>query len=346
MRIYCTLFDGGYIARGMVLAESLIEHCSPCQLYILCMDEDAEILLEQLKIPNVIPISLVEFEKEDPQLASVKNSRSTVEYYFTCKASLIKYVLSKNPDCERVSYLDADLFFFSDPSKLDKEIADSSVAVIEHRFSSGNQRLYKYGRFNAGWLSVRNDNTGLECVDWWRRHCLEWCYDYVENERYADQKYLDRFPDLFKSLVVKNIGANLAPWNIGNYSFTYNEKRIFVDGEPVVFYHFQGVKRLFGTVVESGLASYRQQLSDIARNNLYVPYMEKWCKAEIKVNKVRQELNNKAYSNHKLTVNQKVKRGSFFRRLRIVLTSILRNLRYRTLFVFRGCISKNEKNAL
>ena len=126
---------------------------SPCQLYILCMDNDAETLLVQLKIPNVIPIRLAELEKEDKQLAEGKLLRSTVEYYFTSKASLMRYVLAQNPDCERVTYLDADLFFFSEPSKLDNEIAGSSVAVIEHRFSPGNQRLYKFGRFNAGWLS-------------------------------------------------------------------------------------------------------------------------------------------------------------------------------------------------
>src|SRR6185295_10220260 len=144
MRIYCTLFDGGYTARGLALAESLNEHCSPCRLYVLCMDHDAEILLDRLKIPNVVLIPLAELEKEDGQLADVKSTRSTVEYYFTSKASLLRYVLAINPECERVTYLDADLFFFSDPSELDSEIAESSVAVIEHRFLPINQRLYKF----------------------------------------------------------------------------------------------------------------------------------------------------------------------------------------------------------
>ena len=337
MRIYCTLFDGGYIARGMVLADSLREHCSPCQLYILCMDDDAKTILERLRIPNVVLISLVEFEQEDSQLVEVKKLRSTVEYYFTCKASLIKYVLGKNPDCERVTYLDSDLFFFSDPIQLDSEIAASSVAVIDHHFSPGNQRLNKYGRFNAGWLSIRNDITGLQCIEWWRSRCLEWCYDYVDNDRYADQKYLEKFPALFNSIIVHNIGANLAPWNIGNYNFTHHDEKIFVDGEPVIFFHFQGVKRLFGFIIESGLASYRQQLSSVARINLFVPYLEKWCEAEIKVNKIRQELIRQGYKKQKGAVAQKIKRGSFFRRARILLTSILRNLRYRTIFVFHGC---------
>ena len=341
MRNYCTLFDSGYIARGLALAGSLNEHCSPCRLFMLCMDDEAEVLLGQLGTPNIIPVRLADLENEDRELADVKATRNTVEYYFTCKASLVRYVLAKHTECERVTYLDADLFFFSDPAELDNEIAGSSVAVIEHRFSPGNRRLYKYGRFNAGWLSVRNDVTGHNCIDWWRSRCLEWCHDYVEGDRYADQKYMDKFPELFNAVIVGNIGANLAPWNIGNYKLTYEGGKLFVDRQPVVFYHFQGVKRLFGPLVESGLASYRQQLATVARDHLYMPYLEKWHEAERKVDKIRQSLISQEGMEQSGASAQKIKRGTFARRSRILLTSILRNLKYRTLFLSSGCSRRN-----
>lgn len=336
MRIYCTLFDGGYIARGLALAGSLNEHCRPFELYILCMDDDAGLLLAQLEMPNVVPVRLAELEGEDKLLADIKPTRNTVEYYFTCKASLVRYVLAKNADCERVTYLDADLYFCSDPSGLDDEIAASSVAVIEHRFTPVNQRLFKYGRFNAGWLSVRNDAAGRECIDWWRSRCLEWCYDYVKGDRYADQKYMDRFPELFNAAIVANIGANLAPWNIGNYTLTYQGGKLFVDDQQLVFYHFQGVKHLFGSLVESGLASYRQSLSPVARDYLYLPYLEKWCEAELKVENIRQEMVRRGEMKAAGTTGSANKRGSMVQRSRILLTGILRNLRYRTLFLSSG----------
>jgi hypothetical protein len=332
MRIYCTLFDAGYIARGLALAESLNEHCKPCVLYILCMDDEVELLITQLGTPNVVPVRLAELETVDKQLAGVKSGRTAVEYYFTCKASLIRYVLARNADGERVTYLDADLFFFSDSSRLDDEIAASSVAVIEHRFTSGNQRLYKYGRFNAGWLSIRNDATGRVCLDWWRSRCLEWCHDYVKGDRYADQKYIDRFPEMFNAAIVGNIGANLAPWNIGNYTLTNQDEKIFVDGQQVIFYHFQGVKRLLGSLVESGLASYRQPLSAVARDCLYLPYLEKWREAEIRVDQIRQDLVRQGELKPMGAIVSKINRGSRVQRTRILMTSILRNLMYKTLF--------------
>lgn len=316
-----------------MLADSLNEHCSPCRLYILCMDRETEMLLDRLKIPNIILIPLDELEREDGPLTDVKPTRSMVEYYFTSKASLIRYVFAKNPDCERVTYLDADLFFVSDPSELDNEIAGSSVAVIEHRFSSGNQRLYKFGRFNAGWFSVRNDVKGRQSVEWWRSRCLEWCHDCVEGDRYADQKYLDKMPALFNAAIVRHIGANLAPWNIGNYTLTHVGGKVFVDSQPVIFFHFHGVKRLLGPFIESGPALYRQQLTAVARYALFVPYIEKWCDAERKVAKVRQELIRQGAINQSGVIAKKIKRGSFVRRSTILLKRILLSVMYRTLFL-------------
>ena len=299
------------------------------------MDMDAWAVLNRLNLPNTILIQLDELEAVDIKLAKARPTRNSVEYYFTSKASLLKYVLSKNKDCERVTYLDADLYFFSNPTQLDNEIGMSSVAIIEHRFSPKNLHLNKFGRFNAGWLSIRNDMVGRQCIDWWRNRCLEWCYDYIESDRYADQKYLDKMPELFNATIVSNIGANLAPWNIGNFNLSYKDESFFVDSQPVIFFHFQGLKRLFGPYIESGLALYHEKLTSISRDYLFIPYMNSWCEAEQRVIEVRQKIiesEKKLQSDIRVT---KVSRGSFVLRSSIVLRSILRNLSHRTIFIFR-----------
>ena len=335
MRIYCTLFDGRYAAQGMALIDSLNTHCGACLIYILCMDAHAEILLTHLGAPNAVLIRLDELETFDPQLADVKPTRKPIEYYFTSKPSLVRYVLSMNTDCERVVYLDADIFFFSSPAILDAEIASGSVAVIEHRFSSGNDYLLKYGRFNAGWLSVRNDDTGHRCVEWWRNRCLEWCHDYAEGDRYADQKYLGKFPELFNATVVTHLGANLAPWNMGNYTFARHDGKVLVDGQIVIFCHFHGLARLVGPFFESGLAKFRQRLPAVARNALFTPYLEKYCETERKVLRIRQELSQNG--THVGAASLKIKRGTVIKRFILILLSILGSLRYKTIIRTANC---------
>ena len=334
MRIYCTLFDGPYTARALALVDSLHRHCAPFRLHVLCMDNESAILLKRLDLQSVAVIRLDELEAEDKQLAAVKTARNSTEYYFTSKASLLRHVLLKNPDCERVTYLDADLYFFSDPAPIDGEIASRPVALTEHRFSRGNRRLYKFGRFNAGWLSIRNDDMGRQCVDWWRNRCLEWCHDYVEGDRYADQKYMDRFPELFNAIVVNHAGANLAPWNIGNHVLTHRGGKVYADAEPVIFFHFQGVRHLFGPFVESGLALYSAQLTSVARQFLFVPYLEKWREGEEKVFSVRQTLIEQGIIGTG-EVKRKLKRGSLIDRLRILTAIGVNTLQHRTLLLSR-----------
>ena len=60
----------------------------------------------------------------------------------------------------------------------------------------------KYGKFNVGILGFRNDAEGLRCLRAWRAQCNAWCHDRIEDGKFADQKYLDTWPEAFRTLVV------------------------------------------------------------------------------------------------------------------------------------------------
>ena len=149
----------------------------------------------RLNLPNLIPIGLEEFEKDDEALRSAKENRSLVEYYFTCTPSLPLFILNRTDNkVDVVTYLDADLYFFASPEPLFVEMADASIVIIEHRYSPQLDHMRVLGIYNVGWLSFRRDPRALCCLQWWRERCLEWCHDRFENDRFADQKYLDDWP--------------------------------------------------------------------------------------------------------------------------------------------------------
>src|SRR5205814_2361411 len=86
-------------------------------------------------------------------------------------------------------------------------------------------------------------NEAMAALRWWRDRCLEWCYDRLEGDRFADQKYLDLFPTLFRGvLVLDHPGANLAPWNMGRHRLTKEGDCLRVDSQPLIFYHFHNFK--------------------------------------------------------------------------------------------------------
>jgi hypothetical protein len=150
----------------------------------------------------------------------------------------------------------------------------SSVALSPHRFDSRNTERRRYGLFNAGWVSVDAGQEGRRFVSWWRDLCVEWCRMDVEETRFGDQKYLDRVPSTFPAAkTFTHPGVNLGPWNIGGVRVERHGDAITVDGEPLVFFHFHGMRRMLFKLHESGLHDYGVALTPVIRDGIYRPYV-------------------------------------------------------------------------
>ncbi|MEO7717541.1 MAG: glycosyl transferase [Capsulimonas sp.] len=243
MRYYCTYFDRRYLIRGLALYRSLKRHAEPFTLWVLCFDDETFDALTKMALPEVHPVRLSDFESHYPELKAAKSDRTIVEYYFTCSPFWPLYLLDQHPEIDIVTYLDADLLFYASPEPIFEELGDNSVLIIEHRFPKHLLYMEANGHFNVGLLMFRNNAIGRECLQWWRARCLEWCFDRCEDDRYADQKYLDKWPELFQGVrVLQHKGAGLAPWNWMNYRLALENGQMTVDGEPLIFFHFHGLK--------------------------------------------------------------------------------------------------------
>src|SRR5438093_9398279 len=141
MYYFCTYFDHRYMSRGLALYRSLKRHCPSFRIWMLCMDPEAYRELAELSLAEVHPLTLDEFERGDEALLQAKQSRSLLEYYFTCTPSLPLFILNHYLEVDRITYLDADLFFYADPGAIFTEIGDRSIAIVGHRFSRRLQHL-------------------------------------------------------------------------------------------------------------------------------------------------------------------------------------------------------------
>ena len=278
---YCTYFDSNYLTRGLALYRSLARHAGEFRLHVLALDETTRGLLTAMRLPRVRVIPLADLERHDPDLAAVKNSRSRIEYYFTCTPSLSLHVMEHAADAEIVTYLDADLFLFADPEPVYRELDDQAILIVPHRFPPDLRHFEAAGIYNVGWLSFRKGTEGRTCLRWWRDRCLEWCYDRVEPGRFADQKYLDDWPARFPGTVVlQHRGAGLAPWNVGNYTLTESAGRVWVDDQPLILYHFHGLRWVKPWLVQSRLSEYRVSPDPILKWRVYAPYLRRLLRIE------------------------------------------------------------------
>lgn len=243
---FCTYFDRNYLTRGLALLDSLRAHSKDFKIFIVCMDEYTRLVLSELNFPEVQLIGFHEIEKKDPDLTACRNKRKVVEYIWTSTPAIIWYILDANPQIASLTYVDADLYFFSDPAAVVTELGNKSVLIHEHRFPERNKHLAEHGIYNVGLLVFKNDSLAREVLQDWRIKCIDWCHDYVDQGRFGDQGYLNDWPGRFPQVVVtKNIGVGVAPWNHELYRYSVNSVgQPCVDGVPIVFYHYHSFKIL------------------------------------------------------------------------------------------------------
>lgn len=272
---FCTYFDINYIHRGLALYRSLERYCDEFTLWVLCFDDRTHEVLTDLNLSKARLIRRREFETGDQALAAARGNRTKVEYYWTCTPSLPLYVFRQEPGIESLCYLDADIYFFSDPKAVFDALGQGNIFITPHDY---DEKIYgkdnSAGRFNVGVLAFRHSQESLDCLRWWRQRCIEWCYFRVEEGKLGDQVYLDEWPERFSGVVAgPNARINAAPWNISKRAVRKDGRdRIIVDGEPLVCYHFHKVRFLVGRVVwvphiPSGGAN------DVL-DHVYRPYLE------------------------------------------------------------------------
>jgi hypothetical protein len=268
-----------------------MRHGNDFRLYILCLDGPTLNALSALALPHVELIPDKTLEDWDRELKAARSNRTATEFYFTCKPVLMRYVLAHFDGVDRVTYLDSDLYFFSDPGAAEQEFADSAVALTPHRFPSRLAYLKRAGEFNAGWVSVSAAAEGRNFLEWWRARCIEWCRVVLEETRFGDQKYLDQVPHLFRNVVsISHPGLNAAPWNIDGPRVDGSGTRVDIEGSALIAFHFHGMKRVMFRLYDSGLYAYGASLSHVVRNSIYRPYLEELSHCEARLSRLPETI--------------------------------------------------------
>lgn len=271
-REFCTLFDSNYLFKAIAMHRSMLRHFESFHLTAFCFDDQAKDVLDRLDLPHLTVVPLGELEAFDPELLSVKGDRSPVEYCWTATPALPLFMFAQRPDLDEITYIDADLLFFADPEPLFDEMGDASVLITPHRFSPEYKEHEINGIYNVQFLTFRRDERGVTCLNWWHDRCIEWCYWRLEDGKLGDQKYLDDWPERFEGVhVLQHKGGGLAPWNIRQYDIRGTESQVFVDDQPLIFFHYHRLQLFKPRGYDWHPPGYF--ISDENRRLIYDPYM-------------------------------------------------------------------------
>lgn len=262
---FVTLFDNGFLPQGMALHASLVRQGGDFVLWVICMDEAVERNLQALALPRLRTIPLCDVEREQPRLLDVKAGRGRGEYCWTLTPFSHEAVFARDPSAQRVTYLDADLYFFGPPERLLAEMdkAGADVLLTDHAYAPEYRQDETSGRFCVQFLPFRRTDKGMEILRWWQDRCIEWCFGRFEDGKFGDQKYLDEWPTNYPRAVhvLEDVALTLAPWNAG---------RLLANGEPRGIYHFHNLR-----IMESGLVRLWLDylISPRVKRLVYKPYI-------------------------------------------------------------------------
>lgn len=279
---FCTLYNSNYAAKGLAMYWSLTRVCPEFNLYVFAFDDVLAATLKKIALPNMTVITLFEFE--DKELLRVKPTRTAVEYCWTCSSSTIYYCLT-HFDIDNCTYIDADLYFYSNPQILIDEMGYNDVLITSHRYSPQHQSEEKAGKYCVQFMTFKNTPNGMQILKWWRNACLDWCYNRYEDGKFGDQKYLDDWTTRFKGVhELAHLGGGVAPWNMQQYIFKKQGKQ-YVGTEtatehtfPLVFFHFHACH----CFQKGWLREFNYAWYDWSRNSwklLFVPYAKELIRA-------------------------------------------------------------------
>lgn len=266
MEHYVTLFDSLFLPQGLALHGSLQRHAGDHTLWILCMDERAHEVLQRLNLPNTRLIALADVETTE--LKRVKPLRTRGEYCWTITPFTPAFVFDRDSSVQRVTYVDADLWFRAAPTLLLAGFGASgkAVQITEHAFAPEYDFAATNGIYCVQFMTFVRDRSD-PIRRWWADRCIEWCFGRLEDGKFGDQKYLDDWTVRFAAdvHVLHSPEALQGPWNACRFS-----------PSQAIGYHFHGL-RLLGD--DRVLTAEKYKLPRPTRELLYDAYLHDFAGA-------------------------------------------------------------------
>ena len=178
----------------------------------------------------------------------------------------------KSYKIDHICLLDSDVYFLSSPNFVFNLLSKYSIIITPHKFSIENKDLINYGLYNVSFQLFYNNKVGNDCLNLWRKQCINWCKDYLDakNNRFGDQLYLNEWPILYKNniYVLEEPTCGLAPWNFNNYNIEFKDNCYTIENKKVVFIHFHGLNNLNNFVIKNSFSHYNV----LVYNNLIALY--------------------------------------------------------------------------
>lgn len=235
----CTIVTRSYLPLARVLATSFLEHHPTGTMTVLIFDaEPGEIDGEPFEVwtPDDLRLPPSEFRR----MAMIYDA---FELSTALKPFLLECLLDNAVG--PVTYFDADIQIFAPLSDVDDRARESDIVLTPHLLSPivrdgllpSEGSILKAGVYNLGFLTLGRRHPILA---WWQERLRRHCLAYAVDETFVDQRWIDFVPGLWNHTILRDVGFNVAYWNVDQRMVAHDGDCYTVDGRPLRFFHFSG----------------------------------------------------------------------------------------------------------
>lgn len=229
----CTISTQSHLFKSYTLLESVEKYC---QTDLFCLVTDST----EIKHSRFQCHSLNDLKSD--KATKIKKKYRNDRLRWSLKPVYVKHLLDQGYD--QVIYVDNDIFFYSSPDFLFEKLKTSDFLLTPHFYKANPRKEqnwleanYRVGLYNAGFFGATKN--AIPILDWWADCCIYNVKKAYWRGLYDDQKYLDLVPVIFENVeIVKNRGCNLAGWNADDIDLHYENDKLIINGEELVFIHF------------------------------------------------------------------------------------------------------------
>ena len=246
MNVAVTIVSKNYISLARVLAKSFKQH-HPDWLFVVLLVDRCDGYLDP-ETEGGSDFELLELENMNfPDIGKFIYRYSIMELNTAVKPFVLDFLLRERK-CEKVAYIDPDIFFFRRFCLVEKALDHADICLVPHlrrpfndEHKPSDTEILQSGTYNLGFLGLRNTQKTLELLAWWMGKLFLDCIVDIPNGLFVDQKWMDMAPALVnEAFVLRNPGYNVAYWNLHERPISRQNGEWFAGEAPLVFFHYSG----------------------------------------------------------------------------------------------------------
>lgn len=239
-----TIGSKNYFAYVKTLMQSLEVSNPQMDRYAVVVDELDE---EFTSIPmNFDLLTLDELKLPNPNC--FKFRYDIMEFNTAVKPYAILRLFK---DYDRVIYLDPDIYVYEKLQPVEEALDGGDNFVFTPHFNDIFEEdgctpdypdIMKAGTYNLGFIGLNKCDDTIRMTTWWADLLEKKCVNDQMRGIFVDQKWMDLVPGLFNGVkILRDAGLNVAYWNLSHRKITKNSNKFFVNGRPLIFFHYSGL---------------------------------------------------------------------------------------------------------